>query len=188
MIFAQFVSSVNEANMFLAACDETKQALLVDAAELDTRVVAFLEERELTLAAVFITHDHYDHTGGIKSILARYDGVTVYSGHGQAGGVPAKPVRHGDSFRVGKIDCRVVSTPGHTSDGVSLILPGMVFTGDALFSGSVGGTFSPSDARRQIDALRGNVLSLPDDFEIHTGHGPSSTVRIEKTFNPFFVI
>lgn len=187
MIFAHFVTNVNEANAFLAACEETRQALLVDAGELDPRIEKFLEQHGLTLSAVFITHDHYDHTGGLRSILDRYEGVVVYSGHGQAGGIVTNAVRHGDSFRVGNIECRVVSTPGHTSDGVSLILPGMVFTGDALFSGSVGGTFSPSDARRQLDALRGNVFTLPDDYEIHTGHGPSSTVRIEKTFNPFFL-
>ncbi|NLT59553.1 MAG: MBL fold metallo-hydrolase, partial [Candidatus Hydrogenedentes bacterium] len=82
---------------------------------------------------------------------------------------------------------RVLATPGHTPDALSLAFPGMVFTGDALFAGSVGGTASPALARQQLDAIRNHIFSLPADTEIHTGHGPSSTVAIESRYNPFFV-
>jgi glyoxylase-like metal-dependent hydrolase (beta-lactamase superfamily II) len=88
---------------------------------------------------------------------------------------------------VGKLTGTVLATQGHTLDSISLAFPGLVFTGDALFSGSIGGTSSPRNAQQEIDHVRRNILSLPDDYEIHPGHGPSSTVAIERNHNPFFV-
>ncbi|HNR30786.1 MAG TPA: MBL fold metallo-hydrolase [Candidatus Hydrogenedentes bacterium] len=186
MIFGHFLIDVNEANAFVVGCEETRDAALVDVADFDPRIEAFLARHELHLTTVFITHDHYDHTGGLRELLAKYD-ATVYSGKGHAGGRKTRVARHGDTLRIGDIEGRVVETPGHTEEGISLILPGMVFTGDALFAGSVGGTTNPRDAQRQVQTIREHILTLPDDYEIHTGHGPSSTVRIERTHNPFFV-
>ncbi len=114
-------------------------------------------------------------------------GAAAYSGAGHAGGVPTRQVRHGDVINFGRIDAKVVATPGHTPNGLSLIVRNMVFTGDALFAGSVGGTTSSRNARQQVEHIRENIFALPDEFEIHTGHGPSSTVAIERQFNPFFV-
>jgi glyoxylase-like metal-dependent hydrolase (beta-lactamase superfamily II) len=80
----------------------------------------------------------------------------------------------------------VLATPGHTPDSLSLSFPGVVFTGDALFAGSVGGTGSPRNASQQIEAIRKHIFALPDDYEIHPGHGPASTVAVERGCNPFF--
>jgi len=186
MIFGHFVIDVNEANAFVIGCETTREALLADVADFDPRIEAFLARHGLRLTAVFITHDHYDHTGGLRDLLAKHD-VAVYSGKGHAGGCKTRTARHGDTIRVGNLEGRVAATPGHTEEGISLIFPGMVFTGDALFARSVGGTSNPRDAQRQVQALREHILTLPGDYEIHTGHGPSSTVLIERTSNPFFV-
>lgn len=186
MIFGHFLIDVNEANAFVVGCETAREALLVDVADFDPRIEAFLARHGLRLTTVFITHDHYDHTGGLRDLLAKHD-AAVYSGKGHAGGCKTRAARHGDVIRVGNYEGRVVATPGHTEEGISLIFPGTVFTGDALFAGSVGGTSNPRDAQRQVQALREHILTLPDDYEIHTGHGPSSTVLIERTSNPFFV-
>lgn len=186
MIFQHFLVDVNESNSFVLGCDETRDALLVDIGGVDLRIDEFIETERLRLSVVFITHDHFDHTGGLGSLLARHD-AEVLSGAGHAGGPHGRIVSHGDTVQVGKLTGMVLATPGHTPDSISLAFPGLVFTGDALFSGSIGGTSSPRNAQQEIDHVRKNIFSLPDDDEIHPGHGPSSTVAIERNHNPFFV-
>jgi len=185
MIFRPFLLNVNESNAFVLACEETQEALLVDIGHLDGHIEDFLHEQRLRLTTVFITHDHYDHTGGLRSATNHYD-VHVLSG-GAVGGAKARKVAHGDEVRVGKLTGRVLATPGHTNDSISLVFPGIVFTGDALFSGSIGGVSSPQSGRIEVDHIRRNIFTLPDDYEIHPGHGPASTVGIERHHNPFFV-
>ena len=184
MILRHFLTEANESNTFIVACEETCEALMVDAGDFDPAIADFLDEHGLRLTTIFITHDHYDHTGGLAEAAKRY-GAAVLSGAGQAGGVPAKTVHHGDTVPVGTLTGRVLATPGHTADSVSLAFAGHVFTGDALFAGSVGGTASSSAAKQQLDHLRRNILTLPPETEVHTGHGPSSTVAVESQHNPF---
>ncbi len=185
MIFGHFLSDVNEANLYVVACPETRHALLVDAAAWEPQIEHFLNVHRLKLTGVFITHDHYDHTGGLDTVMGMFN-LHIHSGSGHAGGLAVHHVRHDDTIHFGHVEGRVIATPGHTPEGISLILPGMVFTGDALFSGSVGGTSSYQNAQIQLHAIRNHIFTLPDHFEIHPGHGPASTVGIERRFNPFF--
>jgi len=181
-----FLTSANEGNAFILACDETREAILVDVGEFEPGISEYIDANQLKLTSVFITHDHYDHSGGLREVVGRY-GPAVYAGSSNPGGCRATKVGHGDTVQVGSLTGTVLATPGHTADGVSLAFPGMVFTGDALFAGSVGGTTSPSQAKQQLDALQKHVFTLPPETEIHVGHGPSSTVAIESQHNPFFV-
>ena len=80
----------------------------------------------------------------------------------------------------------MVRTSGHTPDSISFIFEERVaFTGDALFAGSIGGA-SGAAQREEIRLVREKILTLPEDCEIRPGHGPASTVGIEKVANPFF--
>lgn len=185
MIFRAFLLNVNESNAYVLGCEQDRKALLVDAGDFDTRIVDFLEEHRLALTAIFLTHDHYDHVGGLADALA-YSEALVYSARGIAGGARGRSVAHGDAIRIGCLEGKVLATPGHTTDSLSLTFPGLVFTGDALFAGSVGGIASPQAAQQQLDHVRGNILTLPDDYAVYPGHGPASTVLIERQYNPFF--
>lgn len=185
MIFRHFRLDVNESNSYLLACSETRDALLVDAGEMSPLLLDFLDEHGLTLKAIFITHDHFDHSAGLNAAFEHFD-AEVFCGKGLGIGVPATVAKHGETMSLGALTGTFLATPGHTPDSVSLMFPGLVFTGDALFAGSVGGTASPKAAKQQIDAIRKHILSLPEDYEVHPGHGPSSTVGIEKRFSPFF--
>jgi hydroxyacylglutathione hydrolase len=187
MIFQAFMTDVHESNVYVVACEECREGILVDAGDADKRIVQFARDNGLRITTIFITHDHYDHTGGVDALAAALGVEKVLSGSGSAGGRLAHKVGHGDKVTFGRTEGTVLATPGHTSDSISLAIPGMVFTGDALFSGSVGGTGSSAQAAQQIAHLKKDVLSLPDDYEIHPGHGPSSTVSVERRFNPFLV-
>lgn len=186
MIFEHFLLDNNESNAFILACEETREALLVDAGCWDDAIADFIDKHGLRLGKVFITHDHYDHTEGLTEILARYQ-PEIFGGRGRAGQHKAVKVAHGDAIHVGRLTGKVLDTSGHTADSMSLVFPGMAFTGDALFAGSIGGCGSPKATQREIELVRKNIFSLPPDYEVHTGHGPSSTVAVEKNSNPFFV-
>lgn len=185
MIFGHFLLEVNEANAFVVGCEETREAILVDAGDWDARIEAFLREHALRLTQIFITHDHYDHTGGLAQAVAA-TGAAVLGGPGKESRHDRQHLAHGDAVTIGAIAGRAVTTPGHTPEGMSLVLPRMVFTGDALFAGSVGGTTSPANAEQQMTAIRQHLFTLPDSTEIHPGHGPSSAIGIERQYNPFF--
>lgn len=186
MIFAHFRTEINESNQFVIACATGKQALLVDAPVLDKRIPAFFEEHHLSLAGIFITHCHFDHIEGLSDILA-WRSAPVYAGRDKVGGHRAEKRQQGDLLELGKLSGRFIALPGHTPCSLGLILGDRVFTGDALFSGSIGGTPDEITKEQEIQAVREQVFTLPDHYQLHTGHGPSSTVWIEKSFNPFFV-
>ncbi len=183
MIFGHFLTEANESNAFVAGCDVTKEAILVDVGAFDPAIDAFVQRHGLHVGLVFVTHGHWDHTGGLGEAVARY-GAEVLAGSRHVGGCPARKMSHGEEVRVGQLKGKVLATPGHTSDGLSLVLPGMVFTGDTLFAGSIGGT---SDSRLEVEVILRHIFTLPGNYEVHPGHGPSSTVAIERHYNPFFV-
>ncbi len=92
----------------------------------------------------------------------------------------------GQAYRAGSLEFEVLHTPGHSPGGVSLKIDGYVFTGDALFAGSIGRSdFANSDARKLIDGIRSQLLALPDDTIVHSGHGPATTIGRERKANPF---
>ncbi len=186
MIFRHFLTDNNESNAFIVACGQSRQAMLVDAGAFDKTMADFITGNRLTLAQVFITHDHYDHTEALQEIVRQYS-PEILSGAGRAGGINTVAVGHGDEVHVGNLTGKVLSVPGHTPDGICLSFSGMVFTGDALFAGSIGGTASAALAEQLKEGIRKHLFTLPPHYEIHTGHGPSSTVSVESRHNPFFV-
>lgn len=97
--------------------------------------------------------------------------------------------QHGEIYEVGNLRFSVRHCPGHTRGHVVLAeeKERVVFTGDCLFSGTIGRTDLPGgDHEQLIQSIRENVLTLDDDFIVHCGHGPETTVGREKRSNPFF--
>ena len=186
MIVKQFMLNVMEANAFICACEKTREAMLVDAGEWIPAIPKYLEAGGLTLTKVFITHDHADHTAGLPEILKTYD-VPVLANKPEIQGIKTIVVSDGETVDIGKYTARVALTPGHTPDGLSLIFPDTVFAGDALFAGSVGGTTSDELAEQQLTAIRNELFTLPPDSVVYVGHGPATTIGIERQYNPFFV-
>jgi glyoxylase-like metal-dependent hydrolase (beta-lactamase superfamily II) len=187
MTFGHFRLNLIEVNAFVYACPETREAVLVDCGEFDPQIPEFIQQHRLKLTTIFITHDHYDHVQGLRD-AATHSGAMVVAGTEAPGGYRAdRVIQPGETVEVGTLTGRVVDTSGHSPVGLSLIFPDRVFTGDALFAGSVGGTTNPEDYERQNANIRENLFPLPDDTLVHCGHGPSSTIGVEKRYNPFFV-
>ncbi len=179
-----FLKEANEANTYIVGCRETGDALLIDAGDDTPEYDAFLSAIEARLVGVFLTHLHWDHDAGLDSILRRHN-VPVYSSTGTTSN--GKAVGEGDSLPLGKLNTRVLRTSGHTPNSITLVVENrFAFVGDALFAGSIGGTSGAAAKNEEMDNIQKKIFTLPDDLLICPGHGPMTTVGIEKNGNPFF--
>jgi hydroxyacylglutathione hydrolase len=166
------------------ACPETREAMVIDPGEPCRELEATIDDNGFRPVLIAITHDHFDHTGGIQSLVDRY-GAEVVARRGSICGVRTRAVAEGDHLKVGSLDVTVLETPGHTPDSISLAVGDAVFTGDALFAGSVGGTSSRENFDEEIENIRTKILSHSQAVRVFPGHGPPSTIAVEATFNPF---
>lgn len=186
MLFRPFLHpDTNEVNTFIVGCEETRQCVLIDAGADSGEYDAFLAEQNATLTGIFLTHIHWDHVDGLPELQSRFD-VPVWSMTGEYPN--SQSVDEGDSIPIGNLTTRIVRTTGHTPNSLTLIVNERIaFVGDAIFAGAIGGTTDDALKQEEIRLVREHVLSLPDDVLICSGHGPLTTVAIEKAGNPFFI-
>jgi glyoxylase-like metal-dependent hydrolase (beta-lactamase superfamily II) len=92
----------------------------------------------------------------------------------------------GETFRTGSLQFDVLHTPGHSPGGVTLKIENSLFTGDALFAGSIGRSdFANSNGRALLEGINTKLLSQRDELVVYSGHGPSTTIGRERKTNPF---
>lgn len=194
------------ANAYLAACDRTGEALIVDPGDDVARVLGMCDPEGFRVVRIFCTHGHPDHVGGAAEAKATTGApVSLHAADepwirafpemaGMHGLSPVDPPtldrRHedGETFQVGEQRARVVHTPGHSAGSCCLHFPdaGVVFTGDTLFSGSVGRTDLPGgDLDALIASIRDRIFTLGDEARFHAGHGAGGVVGDERRLNPF---
>jgi glyoxylase-like metal-dependent hydrolase (beta-lactamase superfamily II) len=191
-------------NCYLVADPESREAVIIDPGEESSRFLAELEKRGWSLRAIWLTHAHIDHIMGVGAVhratgapiylhpLDRplYDALPQFGSWVGRRVEPAPPPQFeldaGQVLRVGKNDFVVKFTPGHSPGSVSFHGQGMIFGGDVLFNGSVGRTDLPGgDSATLITSIQSEFLSLPDSTIVHSGHGPDTTIGVERVTNPF---
>lgn len=189
MILQHFMLDVGsqEVNSFLMADEDSRVGVLVDAGAIDPLIVETVAELELKITHILLTHLHWDHVDGLPHYLEQWPGVTVLAPAAPEVECRLKLIKPGDTFHVGPFLFEVLNTAGHTPESVSYYCAdaGVCFVGDAIFSGSVGGTTSDESHEEELGNLRRSILTLPDRTEILPGHGPVTTVEIERAANPF---
>ena len=191
-------------NCYLVADRRTRDAVIIDPGEEPAMFLAELDTRAWTLRSIWLTHAHIDHIMGVGEVhratgvpihlhpLDRpiYDALPQYGAWvGMQLDSPPPPdaeLRAGQTLRVGNIEVEVRFTPGHSPGSVSFVTEGMVFGGDVLFNGSVGRTDLPGgDYATLMATIQSQFLSLPDSTVVHSGHGPNTTIGVERLTNPF---
>ncbi len=179
----------NTVHCYLIWDEVTRDAALFDTGWDAAPVFKLVEENQLQLKHLFITHTHEDHVAGLQSIRERFPKIHL---HTDAKGAPPQyRNRRNDFIMLGSLRITNRETPGHAEDGVTYIIgnwpddaPHVAIVGDAIFAGSIGrGNQSWELARQKV---REQIFTLPAETLICPGHGPLTTVAEEKQNNPFF--
>ena len=166
-------------NAYLVGEPASNTAVVIDPAWDGERILAKAESVGWRITNLWLTHAHFDHFGG----------AAAFGIHGfDPGPEPTIPLEHGMQLRLGEHTFEVRHTPGHTPGHVAFLLreAGIQFCGDLIFLGSVGRTDLPGgDTQVLLNSIQQEVLSLPDEVRLLSGHGPETTVGRERRSNPF---
>jgi len=191
-------------NCWLVADPRTREAVMIDPGEEPAMFLAELDTRRWSLRAIWLTHAHIDHILGVAAVK-RATGVPVflhpadrslYDGLADQGAwlgmrpeappAPDHELTAGQRLTVGSLAFEVRHTPGHSPGSVSFLGHGTIFGGDALFNGSIGRTDLPGgDFAALMQSMQREFLSLPDSTVVRSGHGPETTIGVERLTNPF---
>ena len=173
-------------NAYLLRCRRTDEQLLIDAANEPQRLLDMVGEAGL--ARVVTTHRHGDHWQGLARVV-EVTGAETVAGAEDAPEIPVvtdRPVVNGDRVRVGECELEVIHLIGHTPGSVALLYDDPagtphLFTGDSLFPGGIGKTWSADDFETLLEEVSTKVFDrLPDETWVYPGHGDDTTLGAER--------
>ncbi len=206
MIIKSLVVGPISTNCYVIGDPETKVGAVIDPGGHHKKVMRAIEDTELNIKYILATHGHFDHVYGLRELveelgvdfLIHEDGepfVADSVGRARNWGFTMDPsplptgyLREEEPLILGKLEIKVLHTPGHSPGGVSLYIEseGVVFVGDTLFARSIGRTdFTGGSFEVLSESIRNKLYTLPDDTIVYTGHGPKTRIADEKRGNPF---
>ena len=207
----KFTVNPFDENTYIAWDETTRHAIIIDPGMMQDHernvVTKFIEDNQLVMQQVLLTHLHIDHVTSARWMANRY-GITVAASQMDADyaqALPAQaehfrlrisvdaltidqPLTDGDTIMLGDETIYVLAMPGHSRGGLAFYAPdsALVFTGDSIFEGSIRRTDLPGgDYGTLIKSIREKILTLPPDTMLIPGHGPTTTVANERDYNPF---
>lgn len=188
-------------NCSLIIDEKTNQSALVDCNEFSQKMIDMIGDTDLKY--ILLTHGHFDHIIGVKSVKEKYGAQVVISKEDEPMLNSAKLslavfcnapqnnvdadiiVKDGDEITLGEIKIKVMATPGHTSGSVCYIAENCIFSGDTLFYCSCGRTDFPSGSPEQMMTSLQKLKALDGDYKVYTGHNNLTTLDFERKNNPY---
>jgi len=208
MIIKQLELGVYRVFCYLLACEETRQAIVIDPCGDEEKLLSVIQELHLEPQFIINTHCHPDHTCGNQTVKDATGAAIVrhkadehllsdpaaqeyFNRQGFAPSPPAdKIVTDGDRLEFGKYSLLIIHTPGHSPGSICIYAENNLFTGDSLFVGAAGRVDVPGgDFKTLLHSLADKIASLPDETVIWPGHdygdSKTSTIGREKNENPY---
>lgn len=203
MRIEKFVLGVLSTNSYIVS-DENKNAVIFDCGVYSATISSYIEENELNLKKILLTHSHFDHMGGCAQ-LQEQTGAPVYIHEAEAQWLndgdknlansflyasfenveDYRTIADGDVINAGDLQFKVMHTPGHSKGSVCYIIEDVIFAGDTIFAGSVGRTdnYGGNQAEQRQSLKR--LIELEGDYKLLCGHGEDTTLNVERKNNPY---
>lgn len=206
MILERLEVGVFAENCYVVGCEQTREGVVIDPGDEINRILSAIEQHKLKIKYILLTHAHLDHVKEAAAIkreltaplfIHRADQFLLENLPAQAAafglstsGIPQVDhyIDENDVIKFGKEQFQVYSTPGHSPGSVTFAAPTAAFVGDVLFAGSIGRTDLPGgDFDTLIHSIKSKLFPLGDDILVYPGHGPSTTIGVERRTNPFLI-
>lgn len=148
---------------------EGHEAAIVDPGEAEP-IEAAVQREGVKLVAIWATHHHHDHVGGVKALLAAHPGIAVLAGETDAPKIEGvtQALPDDGTFSLGKLSGRIIHNPAHTLGAITFVIEGCAFTGDTLFAAGCGRLFEGDAAMMQASLAK--LAKLPPDTKVYFGH------------------
>lgn len=172
---------------------DNSRCLVIDPGDEPEKVLLFLEQQNLHLEAILLTHGHFDHVGAVKTLAAETDCRVFLCQEDLAlpGAMTAGSLyytdfyKDGDKLTLAGLEFEVLHTPGHTPGSVCLRFGEHLFSGDTLFAGSCGRTDFPGSSPADMFRSLSRLSQLDETLKVYPGHGGATTIGEEKRYNPY---
>lgn len=194
-----------QTNCYFVYDEDKKEALVFDPPTDGEGIYTKLKENGITVAAILLTHGHFDHIMGVNELKTVAD-VKVYASKYEENVLKSGKLNMSNQFgtayivtpdfllddnetvEIAGIKVKMISTPGHTEGSCCYLIEDAdyLIAGDTLFSGSCGRTDLPTGSGGTLDrSLKEKLMRLPDEIKVYPGHGESTTIGYERKYNPF---
>lgn len=167
-------------NSYLLICQKTGASVIVDAPGDAEKVLKLLEGTHPKY--ILMTHNHMDHVDALAALKSALN-IPLAAHEDDAGGLPVKPeqfLNDGDTISFGEIQLKVLHTPGHTPGSLCFLTDSYLISGDTIFPGGPGKTWSPDDFKKIVESLTNKIFTLPDETQVYPGHGDATVLKKEK--------
>lgn len=167
-------------NTYLLICQKTRNSVIVDAPGEADKVLKRLEGTQPRY--ILMTHNHMDHVDALADLKSALN-VPLAAHADDADSLPVKPeqlLKDGDTISFGVIQLKVLHTPGHTPGSLCFLTDKYLISGDTIFPGGPGKTWSPADFNKIVESLTTKIFTLADDTEVYPGHGDGTVVKQER--------
>ncbi|MDO4745008.1 MAG: MBL fold metallo-hydrolase [Bacillota bacterium] len=199
-------SGALQVNTYLAFDEETNKGFIVDPGGYNPVLTKKVKEENIDIEYIILTHGHSDHICGVNEHKEEFEGAKVIAHAAEEAmlkdirlncsadfGMPYVVdadmyVNDGDEITIGNIDLKFFHTPGHTVGGMCIYAPkdNILFSGDTLFSQSIGRTDFPGGSFKEIaESIKNKLFTLPDETAVLPGHMGTTQIGFEKRNNPF---
>lgn len=166
-------------NCYIVANEKTNEAIIIDPGKVTDDIISQIENNNLTLSAILVTHNHGSHVHGLNTLRKIYT-PKIYAADWEVAKDDTTVLSNDGVIKIAKFEVKYMTLPGHTSDSVVYKIGNALFTGDVIGAGNTGST-SSSYSRFILETnIKNKIFSLDDGTVIFPGHGPLSTLEALK--------